>query len=291
MKYAYYKSCSLRSSGKDYARSIEAVCKKLDIELVIPKDWVCCGSTVTHHTSRLLSLALPLKNLALVEKMGMDEFVVPCTACYNRFKIAQYEYENDPKLAGDLEDIIGYKFKGKVKVIHPLELLIREPYINRISELAQKDMSSLKIACYYGCLLVRPPKMTQFKDDYEYPVIMDKIINKAGMKTVEWSHKTECCGGSMSLTKPGKVIELSEKILRDAKAVGANAIAVPCTFCQLNLDIRQEDIKKKYGIDYDLPIFYFTELIALAMNIPEKELLLNKHFVDTKKVLAKVTSV
>jgi len=288
MKYAYYNSCSLRASGKDYAKSVEAVFKKLDIETVEPEDWVCCGSTIAHHTSKMLALALPLKNLALVEQMGMDEFIMPCTACYNRFKIAQYEYEKDPELANELDEIIEYKLKNTVTIIHPLELLARDEYIERIKQLAARDMSQLKVAGYYGCLLVRPPKMIKFGDEPENPQLMEKVLNAAGIKTVDWSYKTECCGGSLSLTKPNKVIELSSKILDNARAVGANSLAVPCSFCQLNLDIRQKDMEKKYGKEYNTPIFYFSELLALAMDVPEKDLLLQKHFVDTKKLLARV---
>ena len=288
MKYAYYNSCSLRASGKDYAKSIEVVFSKLDIEAIEPKDWVCCGSTIAHHTSKMLALALPLKNLALVEEMGFNEFIIPCTACYNRFKIAQYEYENDTELAAELDDIIEYKYKNTVNIIHPIELLNKDEYIEKIRKLATRDMTQLKVASYYGCLIVRPPKMIRFSDDHENPQLMEKLLNAAGIKTTEWSYKTECCGGSLSLTRPNKVIELSGRVLENVRAVGANAIAVPCSFCQLNLDVRQEDMKSKHGKDYDMPIFYFSELLALAIGVAEKDILLNKHFVDTKKVLTGV---
>jgi heterodisulfide reductase subunit B len=289
MRYAYYNSCSLRSTGKEYDKSLRAVFNKLDIELVEPKNWVCCGSTLAHNISRLLSLALPLKNLAEIQKEGFDAVVVPCTACYSRFKTAQYEIAENPEMAAEVEEVIEYKFVENVKILHPLEILSQEPVISRLPELVKKDLSGLKVVSYYGCLMLRPPKIMEF-DICEYPQSMDKILNAVGIPTLDWSHKTECCGGSLSITRPEIVRKLSRELLEDAKAVGAEAISVPCTFCHLNLDIRQEEIEKEHGVSYQLPIFYFTELIALAMGVPEKDLLLTMHFVDARKVLEKVAA-
>jgi heterodisulfide reductase subunit B len=130
--------------------------------------------------------------------------------------------------------------------------------------------------------------MVGFKDNFENPQTMDRVLMAADIKTLDWSFKTECCGGSLSITKPDIVCELSQRIFDNAKAVGAEVISVPCTFCHLNLDTRQGEIEKRYGESYQLPILYFTQLLALALGVPSSELLLNKHFVDTRKVLEKV---
>lgn len=284
MKYAYFNSCSLRSTGKEYHNSLQYVFKALDIELEELKNWTCCGSTLAHNASVLLADTLPLKNLAEIEKAGHSEVMVPCTACYNRFKIAQYEDEDDLRLKREIEDIIEHKFEKDITVLHPLEIIATEENLEKLRKLVKRDLSHLKIASYYGCLLVRPHRETGFRDNPEYPVTMDKILNAVGIETVDWSHKVECCGGSLAITKPEAVISLTSRILDDAKSVGTNAVSVPCTFCQLNLDIRQKDLVQR-GKKYDLPIYYFTELIALAIGVAEKDLMLNKHFVESEKVL------
>lgn len=286
MKYAYYNSCSLRSTGKEYNNSLQHVFKALDIELEEPKNWVCCGSTLAHNASVLLADTLPLKNLAEIDKMGLAEVMVPCTACYNRFKVAQYEDKGDLRLEHEIEEIIEHKFERPISVLHPLEILAMEENLTRIKSLVKRDLSHLKIVSYYGCLLVRPHNQTGFRDNPEYPMTMDRILNAVGIPTLDWSHKVECCGGSLSITRPDAVMKLTSRILDDAKAVGASAVAVPCTFCQLNLDIRQEDLAKQ-GKTYEMPIYYFTELIALALGVPERELMLGKHFVESEKVLAR----
>jgi len=287
MKYAYYPGCSLHSTAKEYDSSLRAVCEKVGIELEEMKNWICCGSSWAHATSRLLSLALPLKNLAEVEKSGFEEVVVPCAACFSRFKIGWHEIDNEPQLAAEVEGIIEHKFKDGVKVYHPLDVLSRDAELSKLDQLVKNDLSGLKVVCYYGCLLTRPPKATQF-DDCEYPQSMDKILQAVGVPTLDWSYKTDCCGASFALTRTEIVLKLSRDILEGAKAVGADAIAVACPMCHANLDTRQEEIEEEYQTTYHLPILYFTQLMGLALGIPAEKLLLKRHLVDTEEVLEKV---
>ncbi len=287
MKYAYYPGCSLHSTAKEYDSSLRAVCEKVGVELDEAKNWICCGSTPAHTTSKLLSLALPLKNLAEMEKSGFNEVMVPCAACFSRFKIALHEIDNDPKLAADMEGIIEHKFKNGVKVYHPLEVLSDTAQLGKLTELVKNTLTGLKVVCYYGCLLTRPPKVMGF-DDCEYPQSMDRILRALGVTTLDWSYKTDCCGASFALTRTEIVLKLSRDILEGAKSVGADAIAVACPMCHVNLDTRQEEIEEKYQVAYHLPIFYFTQLMGLAFDIPAEKLLLKRHLVDTKDVLEKV---
>ncbi len=287
MKYAYYPGCSLHSTAKEYDKSLRLVCEKVGLELEEVKGWICCGSSWAHPTSKLLSLALPLKNLAEIEKSGLREVIVPCAACFSRFKIAQHEIDNEPQLAAAVEGIIEHRFRDGVKVYHPLDILSNNTGLSRLTKLVKNNLSGLRVACYYGCLLTRPPKATEF-DDCEYPQSMDRILQAVGVPTLDWSYKTDCCGASFALTRTEIVLKLSRDILEAAKAVGADAIAVACPMCQSNLDTRQEEIEEKYQTTYHLPIFYFTQLMGLAFDIPAEKLLLKSHLVNTEDLLEKV---
>ena len=287
MKYAYYPGCSLHSTAREYDRSLRAVCEKAGIELEEVKNWICCGSSWAHPTSKLLSLALPLKNLAEIEKSGLREVIVPCAACFSRFKIAQHEIDSEPQLAAAVEGIIEHKFGDGVKVYHPLDILSNNTGLSRLTELVKNNLSGLRVVCYYGCLLTRPPKATEF-DDCEYPQSMDRILEAVGVPTLDWSYKTDCCGASFALTRTEIVLKLSHDILEGAKSVGADVIAVACPMCQSNLDTRQEEIEEKYQTTYHLPIFYFTQLMGLAFDIPAEKLLLKSHLVNTEDLLEKV---
>ena len=123
------------------------------------------------------------------------------------------------------------------------------------------------MVCYYGCLLVASAGGHQF-DDAENPTLMDQLMEAAGATPLDWPHKTECCGASYSITDSSIVLELSNEILAMAQAAGADCIATACPLCQLNLDMRQKDIEAKFGRRYNLPVFYFTQLLGLALGCP-----------------------
>jgi heterodisulfide reductase subunit B2 len=282
--YGYYPGCSLHSTGAEYDASFRAVCGQLDIALTEVPGWICCGTSPAHSTSKLLALSLPIKNLSLAEEAGQKEVAVPCAACFSRFKIALHETAQDPKLAGDIDEIIETHFKRTIKILHPLEIFSK---INpeTLKAKATKNLSQLKVVCYYGCLLTRPPKAMEF-DNVEYPMSMDHVLRAVGISTLDWSYKTDCCGGAFALSETDAVINLTHKILENAKALDANAIAVACPLCHANLDTRQTEIEAKYETQYNIPIFYFTQLMGLAMGLEPKTLGVHKHLVSTESILS-----
>src|SRR4030067_1496319 len=262
MRYAYFPGCSLSSSGIEFNLSFKYVARALGIDLIEVRDWVCCGASSAHATSHLLSIALPVLNLGHAEKDGFERLIAPCLACMSRFKAANVELEHDPDLKKKIHEVFDYKYQGKVKVLHPLEVFL-EMGLEKIREKIKKKLRGMKVACYYGCVFTRPPKVAQF-DDVENPQSMDTIIRTLGAETIDWSYKTECCGVSMTLTRSDIVLKLSNDILREAKEEGANAIAVCCPPCQANLGGRQTQIEEIYKTHYGLPIIYITQVMGLA---------------------------
>lgn len=286
MKYAYYPGCSLHSTAAEYNLSLRAVCERLNIGLSEPRKWICCGSTPAHALSKLLALSLPYQNLAEIKKLDLDEVVVPCAACFSRFKAAQFEVGHEPGLGAEIERIIGGRLADGIKISHPLEIFSQDDVLGEMRGLMVKDLKGLKTVCYYGCLLTRPPKVTMF-DECEYPESMDKVLRSIGVPTMDWAYKTECCGAAFSLTVTDVVLTLCYEILKEAKALGAEAIAVACPLCHANLDLRQKEVEQKYQQKFNLPIFYFTQVIGLGMGIPFEKLGLKKHFVDPRPAVEK----
>jgi len=296
--YGYYPGCSLHSTGAEYDISFRAVARELGIELQEVPGWVCCGTSPAHASSHLLAVALPIKNLSLAEYAGLTELAVPCAACFSRFKIALHETAEKPELMEKVKEVIGTNFQNKVKILHPLEILNNiDPKV--IKSVVKKNLSGMKVVCYYGCLLTRPPKAMAFSrhtagsrqpsgDDTEYPMTMDKLLDKCGATVLDWSYKTDCCGATFALTETDAVLTLTQKILENAKAVGANAIAVACPLCHANLDTRQTEIETKYNTQYGIPILYFTQVMGLAFGIEPKKLGMLKHLVPTEPVLTAI---
>jgi len=287
MKYAYFPGCSLHSTAKEYDLSTKEVAKALGIELIEIPDWVCCGATPAHITMHLLSLALPVKNLILAKKMDSYEVVTCCAACFNRLKTANKFMENDPEHREKVQEILGEKYQGEVKVRHFLDVLANIFGLKNLSERVTKKLTRLKVACYYGCLLTRPQEVTEL-DDLEEPHLIDDLMRIIGVEPIQWPYKTECCGASFSLTKTDIVLKLSSDILQMAYDEGAHAIVVACPLCQSNLDLRQKAINKTYKKDFNLPIFYFTQLVGLSLGIEPDKLGLNKHIVNPMPLLKEI---
>jgi len=232
----------------------------------------------------LLSLALPFENLCLADEMGMTDVVAPCASCFARLKTAAFEAGEDSELAGRISEALDKPLPKSINVLSPLEIFHGK---EGLEAAVAKELPGLKVACYYGCLLTRPSKVMQF-DECEYPMVMDELLGSMGITTLDWSYKTECCGGALAMTRTDVVLKLTHEILEEAKAVGANAIAVACPLCHVNLDTRQEEVERKYGVKYALPIFYFTQLMALALGSASDKLGLQKHFVGTDEFTFRV---
>jgi heterodisulfide reductase subunit B len=288
MRYAYYPGCSAESTARDMHQSTLAVANALGIEMVEPKGWTCCGATAGHQTDRILAASLPAANLAKVQDMGLD-CVVNCAACFNRMKVANHEIADEPQIRKSVSEAIGRDYDGSVKVRHFIEVLLDDVGIDKIRKAVKRPLKGLKVACYYGCLLVRPPKVMNF-DDAENPTSLDKLVKATGGNSIDWPYKVECCGGGLSLSRTDVVVNLTDSILGMAKDSGADCIAVSCPMCQVNLDLRQQDIKKQTGRDYQIPVVYITQLLGLGLGISPKKLGFNKLMVPADGVLELVRS-
>jgi heterodisulfide reductase subunit B len=163
--------------------------------------------------------------------------------------------------------------------------MARDVGMKKIAEATKKPLKGIKVVTYYGCLLSRPPEVTQF-DDPENPTLMDQVLEAAGATILEWPHKTECCGAGYSITDVAIVKRLTREILAMAKAAGADCIATACPLCQMNLDLRQKDTEKASGEQFNLPVFYFTQLLGLAFGLSRKDLGLRSLVVSPNKLLA-----
>jgi heterodisulfide reductase subunit B len=277
---AYYPGCSLHSTAAEYDHTVRAVAQALDLELVEPPGWVCCGSTPAHSTDHILATVLPMRTLATVEQMGLDTVTAPCSACFARMKTAAHTVAHDADMAAEVQEQLGYAYRGTVAVQHLVDTLVDRAGLENIEARVELPLQGLKIACYYGCLVTRPPKITQ-AEHAEYPMKMDYLMRALGAETVDWSYKTDCCGGALTLTQTPLALEMTGKILQDAHGCGADAVVTVCTLCHMNLDARQAQI----DVDFQMPTLYATQLMTLAFGMGSKTSALYKNLVDPRPLL------
>lgn len=276
----YYPGCSLHSLAAEFDRSTRAALEALDLKPVAPEGWVCCGSTPAHRVDHKLAVRLPLENMVLLEQEGLHEVALPCAACFNRFRAAARELRHDAELKQELEEQIGYAYGDSLEILSLVDLIVERVGLEAVAARVRRPLQGLKVACYYGCLLTRPPEVTG-AERAEYPLGMDRLIEALGGTPVDWDDKVSCCGASLSLTRTELVLELSGRILENAQARGAEVVAVACPLCHANLDGRQTQMK----IARTIPTLYFTQLMALAFGLPE-EAALSRNMIDPRPVLA-----
>ena len=286
MKYAFYPGCSLDSTARDFRKSTEAVCERLGIELAEIPGWTCCGSSPGHASNATLAVSLPVVNLLKAEAMGCD-VVTTCAACYSRLRAANAEMSHDSAVRRSVDDATRAQYRGTVRVRHLLDVFVNDLGLDLIRDYVERPLRGLRVACYYGCLLTRPPKVVAF-DDPEHPTALDRLMTAIGAKPVEWPAKVECCGAGLSLTSPDVMRRLAFGILEMAQRAGADCVAVACPLCQSNLDLRQKESTRAAGSDLSLPVLYFTQLLGLAFGLKPKALGLGKLVVSPRAVLEQI---
>ena len=284
---AYFPGCSLHGTSKEYDLSTQAVFNALGFPLQEPEGWGCCGTTPAHSTDHFLSTLLPMKNIALIRGEGYGQITTPCPSCFLRMKVALKDTEENGDLRKKVtQELPNLSYNG-MKIEHLLQTVTDRIGYQKVAAKVVRPIKGLKVVCYYGCIITRPPKITQVKD-YEYPTQMDRLMKVLGITPLDWSYKTRCCGVSLGITQLPIALELSRKILKNAKRVGADAIAVACPLCHVNLDARQKQIETEFREQFQLPILYFTQLMGLAIGLNSEALGLDKHFVDPLPLLQKV---
>lgn len=276
MKVGYFPGCSLEGTAKEYEKSLRNISLLAGVELEEVKDWNCCGATSAHSLNHLLSVALPARILALAEQQGYDELVVPCAACYNRLLSTRDEVLHNEKIKKIIPDIIEMPFSNKVRPLNVIDFI--KKYLLEFIKKNIKYSINKKIACYYGCLLVRPPKIANV-ERYEDPLDMENIVKILDGSPINWAFKVECCGAGLSISKTDIVAKLSSKILEDAVTRGAEAILVACPMCHSNLDMRRQKINAYLNKKINIPVIYITQLIGMALGLNENLLNLKKHFI------------
>jgi len=304
VKYAYFPGCSLESTAWDFNMSTRAVCRTLGIELEEIPNWVCCGSTPAHSTSASLAVALPVLNLQKAAAMGRP-VLTACASCYARLRTANHQVRSEARECQRAERVTGRPYAGEVDVHHVLDVLVNHFGLEGIRAKVQRQLSGLRVACYYGCLLSRPPEVVAF-DNPENPTCMDDLVAALGAEPVRWPYKTECCGASLSITQSSVVGRLGRKLLAMARQAGAQCVVVACPLCQLNLDLRQSDAVKggaqrgagcQPALDAadwqsappPTPVLYVTQLLGLALGIPAKELGLDALSVSADSLLTHIS--
>ena len=288
MTLAYYPGCSLRHSSEELDHSTRKVLEALGVEYKEVPDWTCCGSTPAYMMDHLLAQALAARNLRQAAEVG-DELLAPCPSCYQREKNAELEIHESDAFRAEVNGVLDKPYTGRVKVYSLPEYLVKFVGEQKVASAVKTDLSQLKVVPYYGCLLARPFDLVG-DTDQEQPMMMDLLLQAAGADVKWWNYKTECCGASVGLPKEEIQRKLSGKVIEQALAAGADAIVVCCPLCHVNLDLKQGQINKALGTDYQVPILYLTQVLGLAFGLTADDVMLKKNIVDPRPLVERAVA-
>jgi heterodisulfide reductase subunit B2 len=293
VKYSYYPGCSLEKNAAAYHISTMAVAGPLQLEFSEVDDWNCCGATEYFSLNLLPAYAMVARNLALASQKNGNgrQMVAPCSACYLNLSKTDHYMADSPELANKVNTALaagGLNYQpGSVVVRHLLDVIVNDSGYESIAEKVTNPLKGLKVAPYYGCMIVRPGYHGGF-DNPEYPQTLDRLMTVLGASVVDFPMKAQCCGGHMTQISEPVALELIRRLLKNASDYEADIIVTLCPMCQLNLDAYQDGVNRFFKTDYKIPVLYFTQMMGLAFGLSPMDLGIGKELVDARPALAKI---
>ena len=287
MKLSYYPGCTLKSHARNFDDSTVASMARLGVEVKELDRWNCCGTVHSLTSDDLMHRMAPVTNLIRAKEESADAFMTSCAMCYNTLKRANQHVRADADALAVINDFLSLettKYAGDVDVLHLLEVLRDQVGFEKIAAQVKRPLKGLRVACYYGCLLVRPQSVAI--DDVENPTVMERLVEALGATPVRFPLKTECCGAYHTVGQPEVIADRTNRIMGVAHDGGADVVVVSCPLCAHNLDHRQQEARQLNSNFHHMPVLYFTQLMAIALGCDSTVLCFDLHHVDPQPALA-----
>ncbi len=290
--YSFYPGCSSerKASASNYMVSVESMCNVLDIKLNEIPDWNCCGASIGYaEGGELPRHAMNARNIALSEKHNAgQDIVATCAACWLGAKETQERLSTSEQLLADTKEALkeaglDMDYKGEVPIRHMVEVLIEDLGYEELGKPVVKPLEGVKFAGYVGCQTNRPFGVAG--ESFENPKYLDKLVETVGGEPLaKYDQKVTCCGGALAFSEPEKSQAQIKKIIESAYDHGADMIVTPCPVCQLNVEIYQGQINKRYGTKFKMPVTYYSQLMTVAYGGSGKEAGLDGNIVRATKL-------
>lgn len=289
-EYSFYPGCSSQkgASASNYQTSVDAMCDTLDIQLNEIPDWNCCSASIGYaEGGELPRIALTARNLALSEQANPGQDVVAtCAACWLSTRESKDRLLEDSQLMKETNEALaeaGLNVKANQNIRHMVEVLIEDFGYDALGAKVKKPLEGIKIAGYVGCQTNRPFGIDG--ESFENPMYLDKLVETMGAEPLEsYDKKVQCCGGALAFSEPEKSQAMIKDIIESAYDHGAEMIVTPCPVCQLNTEVYQEHINKKYKTKFNMPVVYYSTLMSVAYGKGFKESGLDGQIIKHKKL-------
>jgi len=285
MKISYYPGCTLKTRAKNLEISALAAMKKLGIEVEELPRWNCCGAVYSLADDDLIHIVAPVRDLIRVQERGHDTVMTLCSMCYNTLARANQLMKTDEEKRKTINDFMDEEpdYEGNVRVVHLLDFLRDDIGWDKLKEMVKVPLSGLKVAPYYGCTLLRPKDVAI--DHPDNPQVLHRFLEALGAEVIDFPGAIECCGTYQVLGNPDAALSVSYNILKDAAGHGAEALALACPLCDYNLGRKQDAMMGKFEGMKEVPVYYFTQLLAIALGVGGEELHLELNRQSSQELL------
>jgi heterodisulfide reductase subunit B len=292
MQYALFLGCTAPIRGKHYESTARKVCEMLGVDLIDVPDFACCGFPLANASAEAAFL-MAARNLAAAEAAGADGLMTLCSSCAATMVHVNQEIRSDRAVMDRTNKALaelGRHYTGSLEVKHVARVLWEDVGVDAIRAKVKRDLSSLKIATHPGCHFVKPGEVHGCFDDVEDPKTLDELVAATGAQPVSYEDKKLCCGGAVLGFEESTALAMAKQKLDVVKASGADAMISICPFCSVMYEANQGKIEEAYNVEYNLPVLYYTQLLGLALGVPEKELWFKMNSVRPTEMLEKVAT-
>ena len=289
MKYAFFLGCTIPARARNYELSARKVAETVGIDLIETDRFMCCGFPIK-AADRDAATLMAAYNLALAEEKGLDICSL-CSSCASQLAESAHHLswdENERARVNERLSAVGLTYKKGPRVRHFARILFEEVGADTIKTHFKKDLSGLNIAVHYGCHYLKPSSIHDHFDDVEDPESIEDLVALTGARIVDYPGKKMCCGGPVLPVDEKLALSVTKKKLDTLVEAKADALCLVCPFCSVMYDGNQKSIESEFGVTYNLPVLYLTQVLGLAMGFDTKELGLNMNVVKTKELAARI---
>ena len=288
MKMAVFWGCCVLTEHYAYEMSVREVMPKLGVELADLKSTSCCGDPIK-SVSDLAVTYLSARILALAQETGLNALLVPCNRCHLMLSEAKYRLENSLETRDKVRTLLAeerVQYHGGLQIWHTIDLLHDKIRPESIKERVKVPLTGLRLATHPGCQILRPSEIGRV-DNAEVPKKLDELVQMLGAETIDYNEKLDCCGSALLPTHQDAALSLAGAKIRTLQESGADGLVVSCPECHLMYDARQEAAAATVGGKLALPVFYYTQLLGIALGLDNEKLGLQLNKSPVEELLKK----
>jgi succinate dehydrogenase / fumarate reductase cytochrome b subunit len=280
LHYAFYSGCCFQGADARFFDILCQVFDKVDVDLHVIPEAVCCGAGVIEERSELASLAINARNMAAAERMGLP-FFTPCSTCFNVISNVQKRLAEDRKLFDQVNEILtvdDIEYKGEAKLTHTLYILAQDVGLQKLADRVTHPLHGLRVASFYGCH-TRNPADIQGYESSDNPTSLEDVLRVLGADIVDYETRNACCGYHAAWPNPEISRTMTGNVLEGAKKQDVDLMVTSCPLCFKNLDGVQPKAVAAAGKDFQMPVLYLPELVGLACGMSSDDMKLDFHTV------------